>query len=117
MNSEHFKRVEFACKCGCGFDTVDAELIEVLEDLRKHFDAAVHIHSGCRCLAYNARVGGSKRSKHTEGRAADVTVSGITPEEVQDYLEKKYEWSYGIGRYSGFTHIDTRSGHLARWRG
>ncbi|EAS4214514.1 serine/threonine protein kinase, partial [Salmonella enterica] len=26
MISKYFKRSEFACKCGCGQDTVDAEL-------------------------------------------------------------------------------------------
>jgi len=32
--SEHFSRSEFRCKCGCGQDTVDVELIELCEVVR-----------------------------------------------------------------------------------
>ena len=32
--SAHFNREEFECTCHCGMDTVDAELIDVLEDIR-----------------------------------------------------------------------------------
>ena len=35
--SENFSRHEFACKCGCGNDTVDAELIRVLQSVRARF--------------------------------------------------------------------------------
>jgi len=52
--SKHFYRDEFACQCGCGFDTVDHELVKILEDVRKTFNAPVHISSGCRCEKHNA---------------------------------------------------------------
>ena len=110
----YFQREEFACKCGCGFDTVDYELAEVLDDVRRHFDSPVRINSGCRCISHNHRVGGSSHSTHVDGRAADFIVSGIHEDEVADYLETKYPDKYGIGRYNGRTHIDTRSGK-ARW--
>jgi len=33
MDTIYFKRGEFVCSCGCGFDTVDVDLLPVLIDL------------------------------------------------------------------------------------
>lgn len=109
-----FQRKEFACSCGCGFDTVDAELLEVLTDLREHFQTMVTVTSGARCKAHNEAVGGGKTSQHLYGRAADIKLLGVAPKEVQAYLLNKYSDQYGIGSYNSFTHIDTRQ-HPARW--
>lgn len=116
MDSPYFTREEFQCKCGCGHDTVDAELLLVLERLRYHFNEPVYISSGCRCEIHNRVVGGSPTSKHVLGRAADIRVRNIEPVEVQDYLIKQYPNQYGIGCYKNFTHIDTRSSR-SRWEG
>ncbi len=113
--SENFNRYEFSCSCGCDFDAVDAELILVLERLRKHFNAKVTITGGNRCERRNAEVGGSSTSLHQDGKAADVRVEGISADEVADYLERQYPDRYGIGRYLGRTHVDARSGIPARW--
>jgi len=112
--SEHFDREEFACKCGCGFDTVDVELIDVLEKVRTYFDVPVIINSACRCDVHNEREGGSSKSQHKYGRAADIVVNLVGPALVQDFLRSEYPDSLGIGCYSTFTHIDTRKGK-ARW--
>ena len=114
--SEHFSKSEFACHCGCGFDSVSPELVSVLEDVRTHFDAPVKINSGCRCEKHNAKVGGVPNSQHVQGIAADIVVTGINNNRVADYLEGKYPDRCGIGRYSSFTHIDVRQAK-ARWRG
>ena len=114
--SEHFSRSEFACRCGCGFDSISPELITVLEDVRMHFGAPVKINSGCRCEKHNAKVGGVPNSQHVQGIAADIVVIGINTNRVADYLERKYPDRYGVGRYSSFTHIDVRQAK-ARWRG
>jgi len=115
--SEHFSRREFACKCKCGLDIVDYELIIILEDLSDHFDnKAVTVNSGCRCPEYNRLVGGRLRSQHRKCRAADITIKGIAPSHVYLYLSRTYPYKYGIGSYINFTHIDTRSG-IARWNG
>lgn len=111
----HFKRREFACKCGCGFDAVDAELLGVLEQLRADLgNKAVSITSACRCDHHNRKVGGARHSVHKLGKAADIKVTGIAPAKVADYLERTYPGRYGIGRYRSFTHIDVR-GSPARW--
>ena len=110
--SRYFKRPEFACKCGCGFDTVDTVLLEALEAIRGHFEVPVVITSGCRCIAHNHAVGGTEKSQHLKGRAADIQVKGIEPERIANYAE---DLGMSVGRYSTFTHIDSRSGTPAKW--
>lgn len=112
--SKHFKRHEFACKCGCGFDTVDAETLAALETIRMHFNAPVIITSGCRCPAHNARVGGAANSQHVLARAADIKVRGVAPRAVADFVERSMG-NVSVGRYATFTHVDTRSGRAVRW--
>lgn len=108
--SPHFSRAEFRCKClQCDFDTVDAVLLEVLESVRYYYDLPVIITSGCRCAAHNATVGGSANSQHLLGRAADIVVKGMSPDAVANYLEQTYPGRLGIGRYAGFTHVDSRN--------
>lgn len=111
---KHFKRSEFICSCGCGFSTVDFELADVLDDVREHFAVPVTVTSGCRCQAYNRRIGGAPDSEHTRGTAADIKVSGIAAATVYDYLTGKYPGKYGIGKYATWTHIDVRL-RAARW--
>jgi len=114
--SENFSRHEFACHDYCGFDTVDYELIWVLENMRTHFgDTLVFITSGCRCLRYNTKIHGADKSFHMWGQASDIKIPGISPKQIADYLEKEYKGFYGIGRYKTFTHIDIRSKRPARW--
>jgi len=105
--ARYFQRSEFACKCGCGYDTVDAELLDALRDIRQHFGAPVTITSGCRCPAHNKKVGGSPSSQHMLGRAADIKVAGVAPSEVAQYAKETGFLS--VGEYSTFTHVDTRT--------
>ena len=113
--SKNLNRSEFKCNCGmCDYDTVDHELVGVIQDVREHFNESVTITSGNRCAEYNQRIGGAKKSYHPRGRAADIKVKSVKPSAVQQYLLDKYPDQYGIGRYNSFTHIDTRT-TKARW--
>ena len=118
-SNEYFDRSEFACQCGCKFDTVDAELLNALTYIREHFNKPVRINSGCRCLKHNAAVGGAMPnadgvggSQHLYGRAADITVDDVDAAEVYALAEQMEVG--GLGDYSRFTHLDTRTG-FARW--
>lgn len=112
--SKNFSRHEFECKCGCGYDTVDAELLVVVQDVRDYFGVPVTFNSACRCEKHNKAEGGSKNSQHLYGKACDIVVKDVDPKEVYEYLIKKYYNKYGISLYDTFVHIDVR-GYRARW--
>lgn len=114
MISKHFSRSEFACKCGCGFATVDVKLLEILEVVRSHFGRPVIINSACRCESHNEKIGGSKGSKHKEGIAADIVVKGVSPDDVYDFISGYLDGRNGLGKYNTFTHVDSRVSP-ARW--
>ncbi len=115
MLHKYFNRSEFACNCGCGFDVVEAELLQFLVAVREHFNSPVTINSACRCESHNRRVGGSTGSLHKTGRAADIVVAGVEPADVVHFLDNVMSPG-GLGEYSTFTHVDSRSG-AARWCG
>jgi len=110
----YFKREEFACKCGCGFAVVDAELLNVVTLVRLHFKTPVTINSACRCEAHNKAVGGADGSKHKLGIAADIVAKGVDPQDVYDFLNIHEPFKYGMGNYKTFTHVDIRE-KKARW--
>lgn len=112
--SDNFSSEEFECKCGCGFDEVDKELVDVLQSLREALEEPITITSACRCPEHNKAVGGSPRSQHLKGTAADIIVKGCTPAFIYNYLDNLYPDKYGIGKYKSFTHLDVRS-KKARW--
>lgn len=118
--SPHFKRSEFHCPCGCGFDEVDPELIEKLERFREAMGGhRIMILSGCRCVRHNAVVGGSVRSQHLKGRAADLFPidDGLdlqSPESIRAAIASGFT---GIGQGCGKFHVDVRPGSKpVRWR-
>jgi uncharacterized protein YcbK (DUF882 family) len=114
--SNHFSRSEFACKCGCGFNAVDVELLDKLEMIRSHFDKPVHITNACRCLNHNRSIGSKDTSQHIKGLAVDIYINGIEPQEIADYVDEfLLQGKGGIGIYKDFVHIDIRK-NMARWR-
>lgn len=110
--SKNFDRTEFECKCQCGTDTVDAELIRMLQDVRDKF-GPIKINSGVRCVDHNKKEGGAKHSQHLKGRAADIVPLNATIAEVWNYINSTYP-ACGLGLYSSFIHVDSR-GSKARW--
>lgn len=119
--SRNVWRREVACKCGCGFDTIDAETLEIVQDCCDYFASKMGVdkvyltvHSGARCKDHNKAVGGKPSSQHLLGRAMDISIAGVKPEDVYKFLDGNYPTEYGLGNYATFTHIDTRTG-IARW--
>lgn len=112
--SPHFREAEFTCN-HCGKlhpDGVPDELVQILEDVRSHFSAAVTVNSGYRCPTHNKNVGGAKMSQHLLGKAADIMVKNTHPHAVYDYLDAIHDG--GLGKYDTFTHVDVRP-IRARW--
>ena len=85
----HFQPSEMTCECGCGLNNTDLRLMQVLEQIRSHFgDRPVFITSGCRCVEYNARVGGIAGSMHTFGKAADFYIQGVNVYDLLAYCQE-----------------------------
>lgn len=121
----YFKESEFKCKCGnCELpkNVPSDELIDILVEIREHYNAPVTINSGYRCEEHNAKVGGAKTSQHFKGSAVDFVVKGVKTAEVHKFVLEKYgDKPLGIAvkhnfnnEFAGFVHIDTR-GKKARW--
>jgi uncharacterized protein YcbK (DUF882 family) len=93
-------------------------LAENLQVLRDHVGTSVIINIAYRPVWWEHQQGRSGTSQHCLGKAADIVISGMTPDEVADTIEKlidedKMEQG-GLGRYNTFTHFDVR-GYAARW--
>ena len=112
----NFKVREFACSDGSDVIFISQELVEVLQKIRDHFEAAVTVNSGYRTPAHNKKVGGAAYSQHLYGTAADITVKGVKPRDVAAYAETLLPNTGGIGIYDTFVHVDVRK-TKSRWRG
>ena len=120
--TKNFDRKEFECTDGSKMPTDAqlniAELALQLEIIRAHFNAPVSINSAYRSLEYNRSIGSEDSSQHVLGRAADITIKGVSPDDVADAIE--FLITTGmlkegvVGRYNTFTHYDIR-GERARW--
>lgn len=120
----YFKESEFKCKCGCKLlpNTPPDELIDLLVQIREHFNAPLIINSAYRCIKHNAKIGGAKNSRHVKGDAVDFTIKGVETKKVYAYCENLPNAnSLGLAikhnpndKFKGFVHLDTR-GFKARW--
>jgi len=128
--TKNFWRHEMRCKgknCdgqgnNCGFDTMDHETLRVAQAACDHFARQLgvprvicHVTSAARCPAHNKNVGSTPQSQHLLGRAMDIWIVGVSPQELYDYFVTTYPDKYGVGLYGTFTHIDTRTNGPARW--
>lgn len=114
--STNFRVKEFACTDGSDPIFIDSDLVIILQKIRAHFGKSVTITSAYRTPGKNKAVGGTTYSQHLYGRAADIKVSGVSPKKVAQYAETLLKNKGGIGTYSTFTHIDTRT-TKSRWKG
>ena len=69
---KHFKHSELECKCGCGLNNINGELLEDLNVAREISNIPFVITSGSRCAVHNKNVGGLANSSHLTGYAVDI---------------------------------------------
>jgi zinc D-Ala-D-Ala carboxypeptidase len=113
--SEHFSKAELACHC-CGTLKIEPALIDALELFRSLAGRSVVVHDAYRCPAHNQKVGGVNDSEHTCGMAADVSIPGLSVQQMFEVALRVPAFvNGGIGVYDGdFLHVDVRP-HPARW--
>ena len=106
--SPNFKIKEFACQDGSDTIVLHTDfVIDKLQKIRSHFNKPITINSAYRTPTHNRKVGGSSNSYHVKGRAFDIVVKGVTPNEVAKYAQSI--GIKGIIRYSWGVHVDSRA--------
>lgn len=108
---------KFKCGC-CGKYILNELLLQSLQELRDLVGVPIEIFSGYRCESHNKKVGGSKKSQHIVGNAADIYIPGYTIDQMIDVVKKIEAFKNGgIGRYPGkkFIHVDVRPNGPMRW--
>ena len=105
--AKHFIGKEMACKDGAEEYMYAPELMNVLDNIRDHFNKPVIINSGYRTPEWNMKVGGAKNSYHVKGMAADPEVKfnfgQIMAKEASSIMGDG-----GVIRYTNFVHVDVR---------
>lgn len=105
--SKNFDSSEFACKCGCGYDTPNPELIRMLQVARDLYGKPIRITSGCRCIKHNRNVGGASNSAHLSGKAVDIaTPTGESRYLIIESLMAAGFKRIGINFKQRFVHAD-----------
>lgn len=122
--TKNFKINEFECNCGDCKISADVKnnlikLADQLQILRDKVQKPIKINSAYRCENYNDNVvKGAKHSQHKLGKAADIVINGMTPNDVHELVCEMVELGQinfgGIGKYNTFTHLDIRD-YKARW--
>lgn len=121
--SENFSLDEFKSKDGTSFPAEVVENLSTLavqlQALRDEVKKPITITSGYRSKEHNLKIGGALDSYHVRGMAADIQVSGMTPKQVYDTIEKLIKegkmMEGGLGLYKGWVHYDHRNKRI-RWK-
>jgi len=113
--SEHFSKSELACRC-CGQLKIENGLLAAIEQLRALAGKEIVVHDAYRCTTHNQEVGGVTDSEHTRGMAADISIPGLSLQQMYELaLQVPTFLNGGIGVYDGgFVHVDIRP-HQSRW--
>lgn len=105
-----FKVNQFSCKCGCGNDETEQELIDKLNQFRKLIKLDFAITCGVRCEKHNKEAGGAKKSAHlTICRAVDIQNIKIDIDDMMTQAVKCDFGGYGLymGKVGYYMHLDT----------
>ena len=80
-----------------------------LQKVRDNIQSPIIITSGYRTPAWNAYVGGVRRSYHLYGKAVDIRVTGMPLQDLAIYVANLTEFKgYGVCTARNFLHCDMR---------
>ena len=90
---------------------------KVLQPIRDYYQKPVIISSGYRSPAVNRAVGGSTRSQHQFGQAADFTIPSVDNWDLANWIWKNLNYDQLIlefytGGNSGWIHVGYSPRHL-----
>ena len=90
---------------------------KVLQPIRDNFDKPVIISSGYRSPNLNRAIGGSLKSQHMTGQAADFEIPGIDNYTLAKWIEANLNYDQLIlefyeGGNSGWVHVGYSPRHL-----
>lgn len=106
--SPNFKVKQFASKDKSDVVLINPNLISLLDKIQEHFGKKVNITSGYRTPNHNRTIkGAAQNSQHMYGNAADITIDGVTPQEIHGWLNSWHKG--GLGLYKTFVHVDVRN--------
>ena len=84
----------------------------VLQPVRNYFARPVTVNSGYRGPALNEAIGGSERSQHCKGQAADIEIPGLPNYDLAKYISENLEYDQLILEFytpgdpnSGWVHV------------
>ena len=79
---------------------------ELLEDVRALFNKPIIVNSGYRSVAVNSLLGSKPTSQHCIGCAADIRISGLTPDQIVNKIVKSdIQYDQVIREFDSWVHI------------
>jgi hypothetical protein len=101
-------------------ENLKALVENVLQPVRDRF-GPVHVSSGYRHPLVNAKVGGSVKSDHCQGMAADIEVPGMANYDLAKWIEENLEFTQCILEFytpgipdSGWVHVSFNPADLKK---
>jgi len=97
---EHLENIRVLCE-------------KVLEPIRAKY-GPINISSGYRSKTLNHYIGGTLKSQHLEGKAADIDMDGmgtVTNKEIFEYIKHNLEFDQLINEFNyGWVHVSYNAG-------
>ena len=113
--SDHFSKKDFACQESGKF-RISLGLVGALEELRTLTQKRITIVKGYECPEVAEKKGQLKRNFHTQGLAADIQISDMSPVDVFLAVEKCDAFiGIGLNLTENYVHVDTRKAERLLW--
>ena len=84
----------------------------VLQPIRDHFKKGVKVNSGFRSIETNQATGGSSKSDHCKGQAADIEIPGVANADLAQWIMDNLDYTQLILEFytpgipdSGWVHV------------